>query len=127
MPTGAPDCQGKCVDYSKFITFLIQHGFTMVDNFNDCDRAHHGAPAGMWCGPWIQHYAFRRESSGGPPAGETFQNEVMQLNLRASNARASDGASGESKAYTSSGESSAYTTSSRLLASNARASDGTSG
>jgi len=109
MPTGAPDCQGKCVDYSKFITFLIQHGFTMVDNFNDCDRAHHGAPAGMWCGPWIQHYAFRRESSGGSSAGRRFQDDGLLLDLRTSNARESDGTGGENKAYTSSGASRAYT------------------
>lgn len=60
MGMGSPDCVDHCMDYSKFIQFLTDSGFEMVDKFNDCDRQRHGAPEGTWCGDYIDHYAFRR-------------------------------------------------------------------
>lgn len=63
MPSTAADCTENCMDYAVFIKFLENSGFEMVDKFNDCDQARHGAPAGTWCGDWIEHYAFRRSTS----------------------------------------------------------------
>jgi len=60
MPVGAKDCHSHCMDYDKFFDYLALHGFEQIDKFNDCDRARTGAPAGKWCGSWIDHFAFRR-------------------------------------------------------------------
>lgn len=60
MPLGAKDCHSNCMDYQKFFKFLTEAGFEMVENFNDCEKAKTGAPAGTWCGTWINHYAFKR-------------------------------------------------------------------
>jgi len=48
------------MDYTKFVNFLKENGFSVVDTFNDCDRTRSGAPVESWCGKWIDHYAFRR-------------------------------------------------------------------
>jgi len=60
MPDTGGDCTSHCMNYKKFFNFLEQSGFKQVDMFNDCDRTRSGAPEGTWCGPWINHYAFKR-------------------------------------------------------------------
>jgi len=59
--TQTSDCSDHCMDYTKFFNFLKSSGFEQVDEFNDCDMKRSGAPQGTWCGPWINHYAFRRK------------------------------------------------------------------
>eukprot|EP00747_Dinoflagellata_sp_TGD_P033997 gnl/TRDRNA2_/TRDRNA2_136979_c0_seq4.p1 gnl/TRDRNA2_/TRDRNA2_136979_c0~~gnl/TRDRNA2_/TRDRNA2_136979_c0_seq4.p1 ORF type:complete len:325 (-),score=27.92 gnl/TRDRNA2_/TRDRNA2_136979_c0_seq4:340-1314(-) len=62
MPSDHPEqCPNHCMDYHPFFTFLKDNGFSKVDQFNDCDFSRSGAPNGTWCGPWIEHYAFRRD------------------------------------------------------------------
>jgi len=61
-PGAFTDCTSHCMDYQKFFAFLKESGFEQVDEFNDCNKAVSGAPASTWCGPWINHYAFRRVS-----------------------------------------------------------------
>ena len=50
MGNDGGDCQKDCMDYKAFFAFLEECGVEMVDKFNDCDRARHGAPEGTWCG-----------------------------------------------------------------------------
>jgi len=59
--TQTSDCKKHCMDYVKFFSFLKTSGFEQVDEFNDCDTKRSGAPQGTWCGPWINHHAFRRK------------------------------------------------------------------
>lgn len=81
MPAGVGgDCTKHCMDYQKFFKFLNENGFEQVDMFNDCNHARSGAPADTWCGPWINHYAFKRRTatntkpiSTGKRAGSVFQ------------------------------------------------------
>lgn len=48
------------MNYTNFIDFMHQKGFSIVEKFNDCDHNKSGAPSNAWCGNWIEHYAFRR-------------------------------------------------------------------
>lgn len=63
MPMSKGDCKSNCMNYTVFFDVLEGYGFEKVDQFNDCDRSSTGAPNGTWCGPWIDHYAFKRRGN----------------------------------------------------------------